>query len=272
MIVFANPGHRHDSYMDYRRLQLISGFPMCGIPEIDLDSSHVYIISPATGEIMSLLNRPRKAKIVWWNLERPDSGSWPPEGDNASNSVDLIAPIVDKVWVSDRHHASLDKRLTFVPMGSDQRLREGEPDGTKLYDFVALTYNNPRRKAVYDRLSHWKVAPSMAWGQTRARLLSTSRCMVYVHQTPAPIGAPLRFALAAAYKLPVISELMADPYPMAEGKDFVATIYEVMVDLVNESLSKGRTWTEIGDNLHRTLCVDRNFRSCVEDGVRESFP
>lgn len=272
-IIFAHPEHRHDSYSDYRRLVLLSGFGVCRIGEIDLEvEDTVYILSPATGEILSLLNRPRRCKVIWWNLERPDSGDWPPEGNNASNSVDLIAPIVDKIWVSDRYHASLDKRLMFVPMGSDARLAEGKPDGTKLYDIVALTYNTERRKQIYDKLGKWKVAPSTAWGETRARLLNTSRCMVYVHQTASFIGAPLRFALAAAYRLPLISELMADPYPLQEGRDFVATIHDCMVELVDECLSEGHTWTEIGNNLHHTLCIERNFRSCVEDAVMEQFP
>lgn len=272
-IVFAHPVHRHDSYSDYRRLALLSGFEVCLISEIDLEAEDTtYIISPATGDILNVLNQPRRCKVIWWNLERIDSGSWPPEGNNASNAVDLIAPMVDKIWVSDRHHASLDARLTFVPMGSHIGLAEGKPDTTKLYDIVALTYNNARRKAIYDKLGKWKVAPATAWGETRARLLNTSRCMVYVHQTPALIGAPLRFALAAAYKLPVISELMADPYPLQEGRDFVATIYEAMVELVDESLSEGRTWTQIGDNLHHTLCIERNFRSCIADAVMEQFP
>ena len=36
-----------------------------------------------------------------------------------------------------------------------------------------------------------------------------------------PIGAPLRMALAAAYKLPVISEQLADSYPHRDGHDIL---------------------------------------------------
>lgn len=269
-IVFAHPSHEHQSYFDYRRLVHVSGFETCRISEIDLSSDAVYIISPATGEIQALKDRPRRCKLVWWCLERLDSGDWPPEGNNASNSVDRIAPIVNSMWTSDRHQALMDLRLRFVTLASDTRLAEGSPDPCKIYDVAWLAYNSRRRRPIFDQLSRWKLAPSPAWGEMRARILNSSRCMAYVHQTNSPVGAPLRFALAAAYKLPVISERIESPIPCMPGRDYVEASYDKFLDLLEERLSEGDLRL-FGENLHQTLCMDRTFRSCVQDAVREAF-
>lgn len=277
-IVFAHPRQVFESYSDYRRLIEISGFDTCFYDEMNLAINTVYIVAPVNGELREAVTRLRAAqnghvlaKIVWWNLERSDSGVWPPEGRNASNAVERIKEFVDNIWVSDRHYASLDSRLIYVPMGSDARLAEGELSPIKIYDIAALTYNNHRRSKIYGNLTRWKLAPSSAWGETRARVLRSSKCMLYVHQTEMPIGAPLRFALAAAYKLPLLCETLADPFPLMEGRDFLSCPYGDIVERMEDWLSIG-SLAFLGENLHQTLCIDTNFRKSVEEGVRRTFP
>lgn len=270
-VIFAHPRHVYDSYSDFRKLVEISGFPSCFVDEIDLDSPSVYITTPVNGELRPVLEgKKRRAKLVFWCLERPDSGDWPPEGVNASNQVSEIAQFVDKIWVSDRHQATLDLRQVYVTLASDSRLAEGEPWPAKIYDIAALTYNNHRRRYVYDQLGRWKMAPASAWGETRARILHQSRAMLYVHQTEMPIGAPLRFALAAAYKLPLLSESMADPYPLVEGRDLLSAPYDKLLAETDLWLSS-RSLAPYGQSLHETLCIERNFRLSVLEGVVKSF-
>ncbi len=275
-IIFAHPRHRHDSYTDYRRLVEISGFPSCYVDEMDFAEENLYITTPVTGELRPAIeglrerqSGPKRAKVVWWNLERIDSGYYPPERNNASNMVDEIVKWVDAVWVSDRFYGEMDKRMIFVPMASDARLAEGEDLPIKVYDLSILAYENARRQKIFGKLGRWKVAPATAWGDMRSRILRSSRSMLYVHQTPLPIGAPLRFALAAAYRLPVLSESMGDPFPLVEGRDFLAAPYQEILERLEDWISS--RLEAFGENLHHTLCVDLNFRGCVEEGVRRTL-
>jgi hypothetical protein len=270
-VIFAHPRHRHPSYADYRKLVEISGFETCAVDEMDLAADAIYITAPVNGELRPVVDgKKRRAKVIFWCLERPDSGDWPPEGNNASNRVGEIIRFVDKVWVSDRHQAQLDLRQVFVPLASDSRLAEGETLPAKMYDLAMLSYVTDRRRKIVTSLERWKRAPETAWGETRARILHSSRSMLYIHQTPSPIVAPLRFALAAAYKLPLLSEAMADPYPLVSGKDFLSAPYEGIVEATNEWLS-GPSLAPYGQSLHETLCLERNFRLSVLEGVVKSF-
>lgn len=270
-VIFAHPQYRHDPYSDFRKLVEISGFPSCAIEEMDLGSDAVYITTPVTGELPAFVKgKKRRAKLIFWNFERPDSGDWPPEGNNASNRVSEIMEFVDKVWVSDRHQAQLDLRQVYVTLASDSRLAEGEPWPGKIYDVATLAYQTDRRKRIFGQLGRWKVAESSAWGEIRARILHQSRSMVYVHQTEAPIGAPIRFALAAAYKLPLLSEAMADPFPLVEGKDFLSAPYESLAGALDGWLYADKL-AAYGEKLHETLCLERNFRLSVLEGVVKSF-
>jgi len=280
-VVFARPESLVKdsirSYSDFFDLVELSRYESCYIREIDLDRDCIYIICPVNAQIRILdekLARPRKAKLIFWNLERSDSGPYELSkvgSSGASNSTKEIWNYVDAVWVSDRHYASLHKKLTYVTLGSDPYLAYGQRSESPSYDIATLTYNNDRRREVYGPLSrHWKMAPESAWGDDRARILNSSKCMVYVHQTPIQIGSPLRFALAAAYKLPLISETMADPYPLLEDFDVVMCRKEEMVQRVDTWLSEG--WlSELGKNLHQTLCVNLPFKKCVEEGISRSF-
>jgi hypothetical protein len=60
---------------------------------------------------------------------------------------------------------------------------------------------------------------------------------------------------------------MADPYPLLEGRDFMAAPYQDLLDKVDWWLSEGRL-APLGENLHQTLCIERSFRTCVESAVK----
>ena len=277
-IFFAHPRYVYDSYVDYRKLAQLSGFPTCAVDEIDLGREALYIVSPVNGELRphiqhrrSVLKGPRRAKVVWANLERPDSGPGGLSqltGSMVCNTTDEILQWVDAIWVFDRYYASLDPRMIFVPMGSDARLALSPNPMPKKWDWCHLSYANDRRMAVYSQLirAGLRQAPN-GWEWERDATLKSSRTMVYVHQTPAPIGAPLRWALAAAYKMPLLCENLADPAPLEPGKDLIMCHYDHLAQnvpawIVSEAVNK------MGESLHRKLCVDWTFRKAVEFGVR----
>lgn len=279
-IVFVRTRYEYQSYSDFWRLVELSGFRQIFVDQFDLAEEYIGILPVVNGELRphithrrSILKGPQWAKMISWCLERPDSGDYElskidPKG--AANSTNEIFDYVEHVWVSDRYWASLNPRLIFVPMGSHPDLAGGPP-GEKIYDACALTYNTHRRDRIYGPLGQQlRMAPNSAWGAERDRILRSSRAMVYVHQTPMPIGAPIRMAIAAAYKLPVISEAMGDPTPYEHGRDIVLLTYD---DLVPSTISLVRdAWLpEIGSNLHRELCIERTFRDRVLEGVERTL-
>jgi hypothetical protein len=276
-LVFVRTRYEYKSYSDLWHLVELSGFKTVYVDQFDLETDYVGILPTCNGELRphithrrSILKGPQWATLIHWNLERPDSGDYEvskitPTG--VANSTSEILQYVDYQWVSDRYWASLDPRLVYVPIGSHPELAQGPPDA-KEYDACALSYNNFRRDRVIGPLKQQvRMAPDSAWGEERDRILRRSRAMVYVHQTPMPIGAPLRMALAAAYKLPVIAERLADPYPYVPGHDILMFDYDVLVPSAVEALRDPARLEEIGRNLHRRLCMEEGFRKCVEEGV-----
>lgn len=278
-IVFATPSHDYGSYVDYRRLVDLSGFERCRFPSMDFGSDCVYIVSPVNREFWDTARaRPgaRRCGIVWWNLERPD----PPEIDPIQDlvttevhaSVESVLPLVDAVWVSDRSYASARPEFKHVVMGSHPGLAEGPPL-TTIYDFCHMSYVHGRRRVIDGLAREFRVGPA-GFGPERERTLRSSRAMLNIHQTEAPTGEPLRFALAAAHGLPLLSERMGDPWPLQEGEHLLSFPYDRAAESLRVWL---RDWAvarlaEIGSNLRTALTRDRTFRGCVEEAVARTFP
>ena len=267
--IFALTRHSYDSYTDYRRLVDLSGFETCFVDQMDLqDSSAVYIVSPVNGEFRHHLEahgKDRRARLVWWNLERPDP---PAPSPPLSASLDGLAPLVDAIWVSDRHYATMDPRLRFVVLGSHPGL--GAPPALPLrYDFTHQSYVWGRRSAPIDAARRrWKEGGN-AWGDARDAVLRSTRVLLNIHQTPAPIGEPLRFALAAAYHLPLVTETLADGFPLVAGQHyFAAPLGGVPLLLQHVLLTDEPTRAAFGAALYERLCVEHTFRRGVEDGIR----
>jgi hypothetical protein len=279
-IIFAHPTYAYDSYTDYRTLVKLAGFETCRVSEIDLGREAFYIVSPINGEFRPHMDYRRslgmriKAKIAWWNLERPDSGPMGPTDalERAARSVtDDVLKYADCVWVSDRYYQSLDPRAIYVTMGSDARLAVAKPKDPKAFDVIHLSYLTYRREWMTVRLAEQgvKIAPN-AWDPQRVELLTVTRAMLNIHQTPAPIAEPLRFALAAAYMLPLLTEDLKDPYPMKDHAHILSTPYDKIIENVRYWLTDADLAT-IGEALHHLLCYRFNFKDCVAEGVRESL-
>jgi hypothetical protein len=251
-VVFAFTRQAHDSYRDLQSLALAANFPTCFIDEIDPNANVTYIVGPMTDElkVQDLARGHRRCKIVWWCLER-----------NLSDIIDEALRLVDAVWVSDRYHQSLDPRTTFVVLGSHQALLNSFSPRDKKWDVAHLSHVNGRRDRLYNQLKQagLSVAPT-AWGAERSSILLNSKFLLNVHQTDALIGEPLRFAVAAAHAVPLISETCLDSYPLVPGVDFLAAHYGDLAGLcIRAARGQLDILTQLGANLYERLCVQYPF-------------
>lgn len=261
-IIFARPRHEYESYRDFWRLVELSGFPIVHMDEIDAESENVYIFStPAThwhdGTERRGWDSPR-ARIICYLIE------WYADVDYS------VIPGVE-IWTPDAWW-SKQKGLRYVPMGGHGGLRLDDNGRTwaKKYDVATLFAPSYRRYAAIGQLTANAVtiAPN-GWGQERHEILSQSRCMVSVHQNDGLLTvAPQRWALAAAYSLPMITETLADPGVFTAN-------YRLMSDLQHIG-EFARTWLapenarmveDYGRSLHQFLCEHYTFRKGIEAHV-----
>lgn len=269
-IVFALTEWNYDSYTDYRKLIQLSGFRTCLVKDVDFERPAVYIVSPANAELPAMVKAQKergvekKCKLIVWWLERPDAAKTLPSNrvkHALLEEVDEFFSLVDEVWVSDRHLASLDSRLKYVLLGSHPKLRE-KISKDKKYDYCHMSYVYGRRGEILGALTKDLKEGPNGWGVERDRTLNASRAIVNVHQTPMPIGEPLRFSLSAAYELPLISEHLADPWPMKEGTHFISFRADEIQGKVSDAL-KRPDLSRLGKNLHALLCLRNTFGEVV---------
>jgi len=215
-IVFAHPRYEYPSYVDYRNLVSLASFQTCFIDQIDFARADVvYIVSPLNGEYRPHRDNYRKetrvARLVHWCLERPST-----IGDFITGvKRQLDDGYFDYIWLSDRWLTEqvFDSRVRFVVLGSHEGL--GSPAGAeKCWGIVHMSYETFRRVRIINQLKERDVeVAENAWGEERANRLQKSRFMLNVHQDDWPVIEPLRFSLAAAYALPLITERVNDAYP-----------------------------------------------------------
>lgn len=270
-IVFVKTRHEYDSYRDFWKLVELSGFDTCFTEQMDLSADVIYITTPINGDFRphikharSILSGPQQARVVWWNLERPDSDGSP----HISTIVDELLEYCDAIWVSDRYYASLDSRMQYVVLGSHEKLCISTEKIPTEYDYTHQSYAWGRRDAIYVPLRRHglKEGPN-SWFEERDKVLRSSKLMLNVHQTPMPIGEPLRFAVTAAYRMPMVSEKMNDPYPLVAGHDYVDVHFDRLVDVIRLETNGHLNLPWIGNNLYNRLCVEWPFRRGVEAGA-----
>lgn len=282
-VCFARTRYEYESYRDFWALVRLGGFPTCYVDEIRLDEEMLYVVCPVNGEFRPHIQNEqgrvpghaRRAIVVWWNLERPDSGDGRLShllGTMVCNTLDEILDYADAVWVSDRYLWQLaagNPRHLFVPLGSHPSLADTSERLPIAFDVCHLSYPSGRRARLYAQLQGLRVAPN-AWGQARDEILRSSLLMLNVHQTEAPIGSPLRFALAAAYRLPLISEQLADPYPLVPGEHLFDAQYPQLARQLRATVEMSNATEGIGDALHTLLCEEWPFTANVADAAERT--
>jgi hypothetical protein len=89
--------------------------------------------------------------------------------------------------------------------------------------------------------------------------------MLHVHQHDGiSTIAPQRFALAAAYRIPLISETACEPGPVKDA--VVWANYDALPEVVTERV-RYRSLADYGEALYQVLCVERTFKSEVEKAL-----
>jgi len=269
MITFVKTRHFYQSYIDFYRLVELSNFPTIYVDELDVSKDGVYITSPMNGEWRPHLdnqdNKARNAHLILWNLERP-SGSAGSVGQYAKANRKLqYERYIDEIWHSDRRLAQ-ETEQRFVVLGSDEKLAvSGSYE--KKYNFCHMSYQIGRRQSIYKHFDN--IGPN-CWPPERDDILRKSRFALNVHQDNHPFQEPLRFALFAAYGLPILSEAIYDSYPFSD--EFMVTAdYDDLVRRMNEILGDPYShWQQIGQRAKERMCHEFNFKRMVEQAVSES--
>jgi hypothetical protein len=272
---FVRTTKSYDSYGDYWSLVRLSGFPECHLNQVDFGRPEVYVFTYPNLETWRFMNaapKSRKAKFVHWDLERPDLDPALLEDRGAGFKCDGF----DLTWVSDRSLVPLGTNRLHVVLGSDQRLYDlpemGDIIPARDFDWCHMSYENGRRAPVYANLREAGLheGPN-ARGRERRGVLWWSKIMVNAHQTDAPVMEPLRFALAAVYRMPVVSERIADPWPLESDFDYFSV--DRLGDLgaaVRALMNDPQSRAALATHLHQKLCVEWPFKRCVEEGVRQT--
>lgn len=250
-VIFARPRYEYDSYKDLYRLITLSGYKLIFFDEIDPQSDNVYIMTLVNGENNGGFPG-AKARIILWDIEWRLDGEYPK------------LPGVSEIWASDAWYAEQIK-ARYVLLGSHAGLALTPPNGNERpFDVAMLAYMTHRRQCVFDDLISrgLRVAPN-GWDGDRDVILNSTKIMLHVHQNEfAHTVAPQRFALSAAYRLPLISETLWERGVFSQ--DFVMTAdRENIPDLVNYWRFNPRL-EDYAERLHVLLCHELSFRKCVE--------
>lgn len=258
-VYFVKTAHKYDSYIDYWRLVELSGYRAIEYDDVDVDSDNVYIFTPLSAEWSARWHGPVKATMILWDLEyrlKESSYEWP--------ESDLVTPsFISRVWASDKWYAECIK-AEYVPLGSHAGL-VGTAHTDEVFDLAVMCYIYGRRSSVLNAIQEKGVtiAPN-AWGDERDALLKASASLLHVHQHEKVHSvAPQRFAIAAAWHKPLISESVYDA-----GIFDTAVLYADYPDLAGYTALMVKRWLPLlqhkADELHDLLCVSNSFRSFVE--------
>jgi hypothetical protein len=249
----------YDGYRDFFRLAELSGYKTCYINEVDPASGNTYIVTPLNGEWNHGWEGDVNAQIILWDLEwriGESSYQW------AENLL-TIPPGVARVWASDKWYADRIN-AEYVPLGSHPGL-VGTTTTDQAFDVAPLAYRTGRRNAAFGQMErHGLTMVPNSWGDARDAALKASRAVVHVHQHDnVPTVAPLRFAIAAAWHKPLISEQVHE-----RGIFEDAALYADYSVLADYTAMMVRRYPDLlqrkADELHELLCVKNTFRSFVE--------
>lgn len=253
---YLNGGYR--SYTDFFMLAELAGYPIIPVKDIDPQSDNTYIFTPSNGEVVTGWPD-AKATIILWQLE------WMLTDEHRT------PPGVKRVWASDAWFAK-QQGFEYVPLGSDRRLNMVDSGAVlpKTFDVAVISYQTPRRQAITSQLLNegLHLAPTHnLWARMRSVALVQSRTMVHVHQhDKIATVAPLRWCLAAAHELPVISETVHDRGVFGCGA-MVQADYSFLSSFTKQMLQDARMLADYAQALHQLLCVEHTFRKVVDAHV-----
>lgn len=284
-IVFARTVYHYDPYDDFFRLAELAGFPIIQMDKLDVSKPGIYITSPMNGDtrehLRSQAGRPRNAHIILWNLERPANigGGGGTIASYALSNRRLMygqeddgqpAPCryVDEVWVSDRRLAQ-ETSLRYVTLGSHPDLGDVGAVDEMAYNWVHMSAEVPRRQTVFKDLDRRLIGPN-SWPPKRDLTLRISKFGLNVHQDNHPFMEPLRFALFAAYGLPIITETLMDAYPYGMDTMIFAPYDKLATTAYKVAEGNYDRWREMGRRCRDLMTKEYEFGKVVREAVGQS--
>lgn len=251
-MIFVRPRHVYDSYQDLYRLIELSDYPLIHFDELDPASNNIYILTIVNGENEHGWKGVR-ARIILYDLEWRLEGTYP------------RIPGVSEVWAADKWYAE-QIVAKYVPMGSHADLPvKPLVSREKVWDVSILSYLTYRRMHIKGQLEDAGITISpQGWQDRRHDVLEQTRLMLAVHQRDdAPTIAPQRWALTAAYRMPMLCETVHDSGIFASQYAIYAP-YPDIVQMVRKYKDETNILNDYADALHDLLCNKYPFRKCIE--------
>ncbi len=272
--IFVRSSRGYESYTDFWRLVELAGFPIIPSSQVNFDSDALYIWAEMDVDFMVPVHdypkAGRRARTAFWHLERPDRRA--SEETDACTwwkaSLDQTLELVDEVWVSDKGILAMDPRSIWVPLGGHSGLRESVSVIGPSYDVAHLGQLTPRREKVLQELERRGISVSPnGWGSDRARILSSSKLLLGIERVEGMhVSTPLRWVVAAAYRLPIIQEEHCDPAPLVAGQSILMAPIHDLADRVDDALE--RDLSPLGLAVWKVFCEECTFQRSVEDVLR----
>lgn len=284
-IVHVQTRYVYDSYRDLRKLFTLAGFRTVYVDEIDISQPVVYIVSPMNGEWRPHIDNEHASgkmhlcDLILWNIERAGGSDTKSVGNYTRSNWDLMYQRhVDRVWVSDRRLAA-ETGLHYITLGSHPDFGTPGMVPNKIWDITHMSYVNGRRSMILDKLSRKgsydqeadddRISPN-CWPPERDAVLQASRFALSIHQDDGPFLEPLRFALFAAYGLPILSETVFDAFPYSTDTMQFA-FHQDLVGIMKQMLnSKYEKWAEMGQRCREMMTVKYEFGQMVRQAVKET--
>lgn len=276
--VFVRSRIEYASYTDFWRLVELSGYRTVSAWDVDFawDGTYIWPVLDAFLMRPSGESAPkRRARFVFWNLERPDAhlpehGPRDPKEILRAGVTELLQ-WVDAVWVSDRGLHAMDDRTIYAVLGGHTGLRSRDRlPGDPSIHVLHLGQKTARRREILSRIRErgHRVMSESLWGHDRSFALADSRLLLSIDRVDGlHVAAPLRYALAAAWGLPILSEAVPDLHPLVPGDSILMAGYPDLADAVERALSEPKRLEEIAHKAYHTYGVEWTFRR----GVREAI-
>ena len=280
--VFVRSGLEYESYTDFWDLVRLSGYRTVPANEVNFGWGGTYVWPildvGLLGQVLEPSFRDRRARLVFWYLERPDAhlpDRVPSDpGQVLRDGVTELLQWVDAVWVSDRTLQAMDTRTIYAVLGGHPGLRDAPLDSHRPKSVLHLGQETPRRKQILAEIGrttgHLPTSGSL-WGMERSHALGCSRLLLSIDRVEGlHVTAPLRYALAAAWRVPILSETVPDPYPLVQGESLHMAGYAHLATAAGSLLAEPELLARTAESAYRTYCLEWTFRRGVGEALRET--
>lgn len=259
-LIFGRTRYNYIPYNDFFRLVELSGFRWQYLDQINwFDKSLTVIASPLNGEFFDIPPN-HDAKLIHWNLERFDP----------AQPTDAPKYRYDEVWASDLAMAEASN-AKFVFLGGHREFGNVNYN-RKIFDYITLAANFGRRSPHLHNLSQSLSCADMdggTWDANRDQRLQQSRLMINLHQDEFKWSEPIRFMIAGAYALGVLSEHCEKPGFLQSGTHYLECTAEEMPAYARWIINHEVVYSRVAAALWRLTCVEHPFKQSVLEALAQ---